>query len=192
MSAAHFAFQACSFNHSDISPSLESTTCERSQMIMTHADLVPMSSEELLWMQLVEGYVAVVRLENCVRPLNVPRPLAGIPRWPRRRDRRPFGRPAVRGYDGAPEHQAPLPNALLARCLDRQSSALEPMDVDTYGVRVRPTFSAVCRQQSPWPLLLAVARPARARSRGTSAGRPAGRRERRPRGGVPHNERPRL
>jgi hypothetical protein len=26
---ARFAFQACSFNHSDISPSLKSTICER-------------------------------------------------------------------------------------------------------------------------------------------------------------------
>jgi hypothetical protein len=31
MSLAQIAFQACSFNHSDISPSLESTTCERSE-----------------------------------------------------------------------------------------------------------------------------------------------------------------
>ena len=29
MLLARFAFQACSFNHSDISPSLESTICER-------------------------------------------------------------------------------------------------------------------------------------------------------------------
>jgi hypothetical protein len=29
VSLEDFAFQACSFNHSDISPSLESTVCER-------------------------------------------------------------------------------------------------------------------------------------------------------------------
>jgi hypothetical protein len=32
-----FAFQACSFNHSDISPYLDSTTCERSGKIIPHA-----------------------------------------------------------------------------------------------------------------------------------------------------------
>ena len=31
VSLTRFAFQACSFNHSDISPLLESTTCERSK-----------------------------------------------------------------------------------------------------------------------------------------------------------------
>ena len=31
-----FAFQACSFNHSDISPPLESTTCERCRTIIAH------------------------------------------------------------------------------------------------------------------------------------------------------------
>jgi len=34
---ARFGFQACSFNHSDISPSLKSRTCERSKQIIAHA-----------------------------------------------------------------------------------------------------------------------------------------------------------
>jgi hypothetical protein len=34
--AAGIYFQACSFNHSDISPSLESTTCERFERIIAH------------------------------------------------------------------------------------------------------------------------------------------------------------
>jgi hypothetical protein len=41
---ARFAFQACSFNHSDISPLLESTTCERSAIRISQN-----GSRILLW-----------------------------------------------------------------------------------------------------------------------------------------------
>jgi hypothetical protein len=37
-------FQACFFNYSDISPSLESTVCERSRLIIAHAGSVEVSS----------------------------------------------------------------------------------------------------------------------------------------------------
>jgi hypothetical protein len=33
MALARFAFQACSFDHSNISPYLESTTCEQSETV---------------------------------------------------------------------------------------------------------------------------------------------------------------
>ena len=36
LSAAGIYFQACSFNHSDISPFLESTACERSDIRLSH------------------------------------------------------------------------------------------------------------------------------------------------------------
>ena len=45
---------------------------------MTHAALAPIASAELFSRQRVEGHVALVRSENCVRPLNVPRSLAGV------------------------------------------------------------------------------------------------------------------
>ena len=37
---AHFAFQACSIDHSDISQALESMTYERSEIKLSHTPLV--------------------------------------------------------------------------------------------------------------------------------------------------------
>src|SRR4030095_11058973 len=45
------AFQACSFNHSDISPSLKSTTCERSATDYRTRLRFPIASSDLVGIQ---------------------------------------------------------------------------------------------------------------------------------------------
>jgi hypothetical protein len=47
-------------------------------MIMAHADLVRIAFSELFCLQLVEAHVASVRMETCVRPLNVLDRLRGV------------------------------------------------------------------------------------------------------------------
>src|SRR5687767_1369268 len=49
------AFQACSFNHSDISPSLESTTCERSPTDYRTRRRALASFRDLVCIQLLES-----------------------------------------------------------------------------------------------------------------------------------------
>ena len=79
--AREINFQACSFNHSDISPSLESTTCERSRTDYRHAGVLRNRSSILF------AFNGLRTCDNespqkCVRPLNVSRRLTAISlRW---------------------------------------------------------------------------------------------------------------
>ena len=60
-------FQACSFNHSDISPHLESTTCERLLQIIAHAVALPNADTiTFVFSGLSEQRTGLGR--NCVRP----------------------------------------------------------------------------------------------------------------------------
>jgi len=54
-------FQACSFNHSDISPSLESTTCERPTAVLSHARFDFLAFSHHRWIQRVtNGHEPIV------------------------------------------------------------------------------------------------------------------------------------
>ena len=82
---ARFAFQACSFNHSDISPSLKSKTYERSRTDYRTRRRFPLPSSIVF---AFSGFKARARAspENCVRPANAARSLTAISSsW--RRDR---------------------------------------------------------------------------------------------------------
>ena len=70
-------FQACSIDHSDISPLLESTVCERPDRdYRTRRRLSSRSSISFTFSGLKCGKDS--RPQNCVRPLNVPRSLTAI------------------------------------------------------------------------------------------------------------------
>jgi hypothetical protein len=71
------AFQACSFNHSDISPSLESIVCGRSSTRLLHTpdDIEVPSSITFRFSGLKRAEDA--RRGNCVRPLNLSSSVTG-------------------------------------------------------------------------------------------------------------------
>ena len=71
------AFQACAFNHSAISPYLESTVCERRTTIIAHAG-GSRSLRRILFAVTGFGAHDTDVRANCVRPLNVPRSLTAI------------------------------------------------------------------------------------------------------------------
>jgi hypothetical protein len=80
VSVTRVAFQACSFNHSDISPSLESTTCERSRADYRIRRACTDSVLRSCWHSMVCGSSEDESPQNCVRPLNLSRTLTAIRR----------------------------------------------------------------------------------------------------------------
>jgi hypothetical protein len=71
-------FQACSFNHSDISPSLKSTICERAAGDYRTRHRGPSVSPRSSFASMVCTPAEISQRLNCVRPVNPHRSLAAI------------------------------------------------------------------------------------------------------------------
>jgi hypothetical protein len=78
LSVARFAFQACLIDRSGISPSLESTTYEQSEIVYRKTLLqIPLFWEPHSYQQLA-GLVGRTRRLNCVRPRNLLRSIMAV------------------------------------------------------------------------------------------------------------------
>jgi hypothetical protein len=101
LGAAGFVFQACSIDHSDISPHLESTSCGRSASDYRTRRRIPNRFCILFAFSGLKRAKTGVRL-NCVRPSNVLRSLTAIcqpptPRKERADDSRQYANVRERG-----------------------------------------------------------------------------------------------
>ena len=102
-------FPSVPFNHSDISPSLESTACERSDSRLSHIRRQFRSVSRSHFDSAAYDQAPAPRRSNCVRPSNLVGPLTAFPRSRRRGSHDPRGRTqSARRLDGTSATGSPV------------------------------------------------------------------------------------